>query len=131
MSQLLVVLYNDTDSEIHFRNTESPSDNKTVPKGGMFRTQNHFNIPDCSGKEHFSDHRMEIVNETGETVIFSFWGDDDKDYDLYCCPGLQYSEKVKMPGGAATGGNKRDIGIVVSGSPGNYQIKGRPVQNDV
>ncbi|MEV8452793.1 hypothetical protein AB0467_08580 [Streptomyces sp. NPDC052095] len=130
MSQFLVVLYNDTDGEINFRNTEFPADNRKVPPGGMFRTKNHFNVPDCSDKEYFDSHHMEIVDTSG-TVIFSFWGDDSKDYDLYHCPALQYGEKEKLPGGAATGGNKRDVAVVISGGPGNYQLKGRKVQNDV
>ncbi|MEO3756355.1 hypothetical protein [Streptomyces sp. B6B3] len=126
----LVVFYNDTDQVIQFRNTETPGDNQTVQPRSMFRTQNHFDIPDCSDEKYFASHHMEITNSQGD-FLFSFWGDDHKNYDLYYCPKLDYSSRAKMPGGAAEGGNHRNVGIVLSGNPDEYTILGRPVQNNV
>ncbi|WP_432052417.1 hypothetical protein [Streptomyces xiamenensis] len=126
----LVVLYNDTSEAIQFRNMENSNDNQTVQPYSMFRTQVRFDIPDCSAEKYFAGHHMEITDSQGE-VLFSFWGDDHKNYDLYYCPKMDYSSRAKMPGGAEQGGNHRNVGIVLSGNSDNRTILGRPVQNNV
>ncbi len=129
MSQLLVVFLNNTNGAISFVNKETESDNQNLDPSEMFRTQNHFNIPDCSSQKYFAEHHME-VRDTAGNVLFSFWDNDHEDYKLMCCNKNDYTTAKDMPG-YNDGGNNATVGIVVSGSPGNYSIMSHKVLNNV
>lgn len=132
MSKYLVAFYNGTDDTVKFVNKEHSGDNKTVPAGGMFTTDVHFNVPDNSNSEKYFDaHHMEIQTSDG-TSIFSFWDDDSNDYILKYCKGKNWEGSTNVMGGYNPKGNEKDIGIVVTGSnSSNYQIKSCPVQYKV
>ncbi len=129
MSQLLVVFLNNTNGAISFVNQETESDNQNLDPSEMFRTQNHFNIPDCSSQKYFAEHHMEVRDGAGN-VLFSFWDNDHEDYKLMCCIKNDYTAAKDMLG-YNDGGNNATVGIVVSGSPGNYSIMSHKVLNNV
>ncbi|MBS1856439.1 MAG: hypothetical protein JST11_13815 [Acidobacteria bacterium] len=113
-----------------FINTEDSGNNQTVPPLSMFRTQQHFNIPDMSDcGEYFQAHHMEVQSVDG-TPIFSFWDNDDANYALCCCSGRNCTSGTNMPG-YFDGGNNATVGIMISQPTGAYAIQAYKVMNDV
>lgn len=123
MSQYLVVLYNNTNNPINFVNTEDESGNNVkLNTGAMFRTADPFNIPDNSNpSQYFSQHHMEVQDISGN-ALFSFWDNDNQNYNLMYCEQTTWKNALPMPG-FDNGGNGATVGIVVSGSPGAYSIQ--------
>ena len=128
MSKYLVAFYNGTNETIKFVNTEHSGDDKTLPPSSMFTTAVHFNIPDNSDPEkYFDDHHMEIQNAAG-AAIFSFWDDDDNEYIIKYCNGTNWKAGINTMPGYNPPGNETDVGIVLTGTPQQYQIKSCSVQ---
>lgn len=129
MSQRLVVFYNQTNGPVTFENVQTKW-KKNLDTGEMFRTDTYFDVPDNSdSSEYFKDHHMEIKDGDGQ-AIFSFWDNDDDNYKLFYCNGIDWNKAQEIPG-YKDGGNNATIGVIVSGSPRNYTIKAVHVQNDV
>jgi len=122
MSQYLVAFYNNTDIAINFLNTEDSGNDRLVSVGELIVPPGPFNIPDDSDPSvYFADHHMELRDIQGNS-LFSFWDNDHKDYNLLYCYGTDWADFNTMPG-FYNGGNKTRVGIVVSGSGGNYNIQ--------
>jgi hypothetical protein len=123
MSKYMVAFYNATNETIQFANTEDSNNDRIVLPKSMFTTKVHFNVPDNNdSSSNFDGHHMEIKNEHGD-AIFSFWDDPDNNYVLMYCKGTDWKNTTaKMPG-TALAGNEQDVGIVLTGSGPDYEIK--------
>lgn len=131
MSLFLVVMYNATPEVISFVNTETASDSRLVFPGGMFTTAVHFNIPDNSrSSTHFNDHHMEVQHANGNP-IFSFWGDDRDFFKLkYCLARVWWGWVGEVPG-YQPHRNGADLGLVLVGGGGVYDLRACPVEHRV
>lgn len=117
----LVVLLNNTNTKIKFVNRENEGDNQTVGPNEAFRTDVHFSIPDNSeSSRYFDEHHMEIQTfnngkdeKDGTETLYSFWADDNDDYKLKFCNGINHNNIQSLPG-YSEGGNHATVGIMLN-----------------